>query len=256
MKVKTVLFVFAMWFLMVSTGLCGAISVSPAALSLKGTPGRSHTHVFEIANSADAPYTIDIDVADVLVRQGKRTFVSPDRVPDSLAAMVTIPGNRHIVLQPGERFKVPVTFVAPDETRNRAVVVFFHALREKPVPNQPKIRLNLGTVVDFTVTNEVNLRIMALGVEPQTMSSNVAITEDLANVGPEPTIAKGVVAILSEAGNLVGKTEFQQKRLLPSEHNQTRAEYPGTLKPGKYRAVCTLAFADSTLTRVVELNVQ
>ncbi len=252
MKFKRVMFLLAMWVAGSPAAFCGAISISPAALSLKGAPGRTITQEFDVSNSTDVPYFVDVDVQDVVVKQGKRTFVSPERTPDSLAALVTLPRRRALVL-PGEHLKVPVTFVAPDESRNRAVVVFFHASREHAVPNQPKIRLNLGTVVDFTVSNEVILRVTSLGVEPQTSTSNVAITEELANVGPEPAIARGVVAILSDKGDLVGKTEFQQKRLLPREHNQTRAEYPGALKSGRYRAICTIEFADSTLTRTVEL---
>jgi hypothetical protein len=254
MKIKSIIFAMAMWMASVPAGFCGAISVSPAALSLKGTPGRTLTQEFEISNTADAAFMVDIDAEDVIVKEGKRTFVSPDRTPDSLAALVTIP-TRHIILQPGERMKVPVTFIAPEETRSRAVVVFFHAFRARPLEHQPRIRLNLGSVVDFTVSNEVMLRVVSLGVEPQTNSSNVVITGDLTNVGPEPAIARGVVAILTENGELVGKTAFQQRRLLPRERNQTRAEYPGALKSGKYRAVCTIEFADNTLTRIVELMI-
>jgi hypothetical protein len=252
MKLRTVPFLFVMMLLTVTGGFCGAISVSPAALSLKGAPGRALTQEFEISNTSDAAFMVDVDVQDVVVKEGKRTFVSPERTSASLAALVTI-SEGHIILQPGQRMKVPVTFVAPDESRNRAVVVFFHAFRALPLEHQPKVRLNLGTIVDFTVSNEVMLRLMSLDVEPQSETKNIAITENLKNVGPEPAIARGVVAILSDHGELVGKTAFEQKRLLPSERNQLRAEYPGTLKSGKYRAICTIEFAENTLTRTVDL---
>lgn len=254
MKIKSLISLLMMWLVGSPQAFCGAISISPAALSLKGSPGRTITQLFEVSNSTDAAYFVDVDVQDVVVRQGKRAFVSSERMPDSLAALVSVP-SRHALVQPGQSLKIPVTFVAPDVSRSRAVVVFFRASREHEVPNQPKIRLNLGTVVDFTVSNEVLLRVTSLAVEQQTNTNNVAITEELANVGPEPAIVRGVVAILSEKGDLVGKTEFQQKRLLPRESNLIRAEFPGVLKPGKYRAICTLEFADNAVTRTVELVV-
>ena len=40
---------------------------------------------------------------------------------------------------------------------------------------------------------------------------------DLTNVGAEPVIPEGVVALLSDSGKMVGKAPFAAQRLLPGE---------------------------------------
>src|SRR5438270_3066021 len=85
------------------------ITVSPASLSLKGHAGQTATHNFKLSNFTDAPYIFKIDVADVIVEEGKRNFIPAGQSPGSIAALSVLPVT-HIELKPGETTTVPVTF--------------------------------------------------------------------------------------------------------------------------------------------------
>ena len=114
------------------------------------------------------------------------------------------------------------------------------------------MQLNVGAVVDFSISDEASLEAIEPRVIPQSASTNAVVTEELANVGPEPVIVKGIAAILDAPGKLVGKAIFQQKRLLPGERNSVRAEYAGILAPGKYQVLCSLEYAGRTITRTTD----
>jgi hypothetical protein len=136
----------------------------------------------------------------------------------------------------------------------RAVAVFFHG---KPVQSASplKIQLNLGAVVDFSISDDVDLQLSAPDITPQSDSANAVITEQLSNLGPEPANVKGVAAILDSAGGLVGKAVFDQKRVLPGEHNVIRAEYPGVLPSGNYRVLCSVEYVGRTVTKMAEFRI-
>ncbi len=228
------------------------ITIAPASLSLKGSAGKMYTQNFKVANSTDVPYTFKVDIADVVVEDGKRKFVPAGQTPSSLAATVTSL-RTEIVLAPGEETSIPVTFIMPFESRIRAVAVFFHGVPKRLGTNQQRILLNLGAVVDFSLTNEVVLDSLPLEVSTQTPTTNTTIRQELTNIGPEPTIVRGAVAFLDQSGKLIGKSAFEQKRILPGERNTVHAELASTLPSGKYRVVSSLEYSGETLTRTADL---
>jgi len=232
---------------------CGQITVSPAALSMKGAAGQISTQKFRVQNLTDSVYEFSVDVADVQVHNGTRLFVPPEQAAASLASMSTalVTGFE---LRPGEEKVVPVTFVLPSRTSNRAVAVFFRGL---PVQAKSgiRIRLNLGVVVDFTISDQVDLRIAEPTVSQPTQSTNAVISQQLSNEGPEPANVRGIAAILGDSGRVVGKAAFDHRRLLPGEHDVLRAEYAGTLASGHYRILSTLEYAGTTVTKAAELTI-
>ncbi|PYP87674.1 MAG: hypothetical protein DMG65_16520 [Candidatus Angelobacter sp. Gp1-AA117] len=229
------------------------ISVSPASLSLKGRAGQTSTQNFKVSNLTDSVYVFKVEVTDVLVENGKRTFITAGQTSGSIAALAVVPVN-HVELQPGQATVVPVIFVLPVETDIRAVAVFF---RGQPAqsPQGPRVQLNLGTVVDFSTSDNVKLDIVTPQVAPPTATTNTTVTQELANIGPEPVIVRGVAAIVNQPGKLVGRAVFEQKRLLPGERNSLHANYAGTLPPGKYRVLCSLEYAGKAVTRTTEFSV-
>ncbi len=230
------------------------ITLSPGGISLRGTAGGTVTQNFTISNGTSVQYRFAVEVMDVLVQDGQRKFVTAGLSTGSAAALAVVP-REPVTLGPGAGETVPVTFAIPRDTDIRAVAVFF---RGEPVGTSEfsRLRLNLGAVVDFSVSDQVQLEGKPLQVGEQTSTSNVRITEELANVGREPAMARGIAAILDDPGKLVGKAVFEQKRLLPHEHNELHAEYAGTLQPGKYRIVCSFEYGGKTMTRTAQLVVQ
>ena len=69
----------------------------------------------------------------------------------------------------------------------------------------------------------------------------------LTNTGSEPVIAGGIAALLNKTGTLVGKTSFEEQRLLPGEQLTFRAEYPSELKTGRYRVFASFQYEDKVI---------
>jgi hypothetical protein len=229
----------------------GQITVSPASISLKGTAGQATTQSFRVLNLTESLLKFSVDICDVQVKDGKRIFVPVDQADVSLASMSTA-GLKTFELEPGEQQFVPVTFVLPARTTTRAIAVFFRAQPTQSVEG-PRVQLNLGVVVDFSLSDEVDLRLPTPQAVPPTASTNALITQQMANEGTEPANVRGVAALLDGNGKIVGKAAFDHKRLLPGEHDVLHAEYLGTLSSGHYRVLCSLEYAGRTVTKTTEL---
>jgi len=95
-----------------------------------------------------------------------------------------------------------------------------------------------------------------VNVHPPTATSNLAVTQQLINSGPEPFVATGMLAIVSGKGILLGRTPVPARRLLPGERTDVRAEYAGDLAPGHYRALMTYQLAATSVTSAAEFDVR
>ena len=230
------------------------ISLSPASASLKGPAGHTYTQPFTIANFTPHAYTFNIRVDDVVIEGGKRKYVPAGQTPGSVAATVSH-AQSVVTLEPGQKVAVPVVFVMPSETSVRAVAVFFSGEERNPEAGKPRTRLSLGAVVDFTCSEGIHAELKPLEITPPTETTNALFVQPIANRGAEPFFARGVVALLTVAGKLAGKSEFEKKRLLPGEATSLRAEFPGTLTSGTYRALMTVEYAGRTATQTFEFRV-
>lgn len=229
----------------------GGLVLSPAAISLKGHSGNSYTQTITIKNTTTSSLMFHLEAEDVIVEAGKRKFVPAGQIAEGAAQYIALPPEP-FRLQPEGQSSVAVTFVMPSPTGARGVAVFFVS---EPFgqDQRTKMRIRLGAVVDFTVSDAISLTAEDPVIAPPSALQNAVITQALTNTGTEPVIAKGVAAILDLSGKLVGKASFAQRRLFPGERDSLRAEYAGTISPGKYRVLCTLAFGGRTSTKTIEL---
>jgi hypothetical protein len=230
------------------------LALSPSAVSIKGTAGQSATYSFRISNFTDFACSFTVELADVVVENGKRKFVPAGQSTNGMAELITTPVET-LQVQPGQQTSIPVTFIIPSDTNIRAVAVFFNG-KFIDNPEAERIRLRLGSVVDFTLSDNIQVEVSSPAIKPQTTTTNTIITENLDNVGTEPVIANGIAAIVNEAGTLVGKASFNHERLLPGEHNSLKAQYSGTLAPGKYRVFCSVEYGGRTQTNNSEFAIQ
>jgi hypothetical protein len=131
-----------------------------------------------------------------------------------------------------------VTFTIPKNPGARAVVALFHGTK-KIDRGGIMMTASVGTLMTFTIGDDVAMSTGALAVAPPTAASNLAVSQLCTNSGSEPVVAKGMLAIVSDSGQLVGKTALPAHRLLPGERMDVRGEYAGELPRGRYRALMT-----------------
>jgi hypothetical protein len=215
----------------------GALSVAPAVVMLRGAAGQSTTQVLTIMNSTSQPFPFEMVARDVVVRNGARSFVDAGKVAGSVAATAVF-STRAATVLPGEKLRVSVTLTVPANPTVRAVVTMFHGT-SKMNSHGMHVVASLGTLLTFALTDQVSANASPLEVKAPTASTNLTLAQRLANDGNEPLFAKGMLAILNGAGILIAKSALPSRRLLPGETTDVRAEYPGELLRGHYRAFVT-----------------
>jgi hypothetical protein len=107
---------------------------------------------------------------------------------------------------------------------------------------------SIGALLTFTLSEDFALAASPLALTPPGAASNLVLEAPLANQGREPLAPQGVAVILDASGALVGRAPVERRRRLPGERQTLRAEYPGELAPGAYRALATFEYEGRALT--------
>ncbi|MGJ5815262.1 hypothetical protein [Paludibaculum fermentans] len=230
------------------------IALSPAVAMLRMRPGQSVTQSFTIANQLPMEMRFAIETQDVVVLDGKRTFVPAGQVPLGIAfSAIAAPSS--VVVPAGQTVSASVTVTVPPETAQRAVVVFFKGQIAAPDKGSVGFGASLGALITFNISNDSNLSAGVLTVSPQTSSANLGFSVALVNNGVEPVVPKGVIAILDEQGKRIAKAAFEPHRLLPGERGQFATFSPAVLKPGRYRTLSSFEYEGKVLTNAGEFTV-
>ena len=228
----------------------GAISVSPSVVMLRGNLGQSTTQRITVENTTGATFTFRLEAQDVVIRDGRRAFAAAGETPGSIAATAVF-SQDNVSVRPNEKVAVGVTFTLPPETKCRAVVALFRATQ-----SVNHVLASIGTLMTFAVSDDVRVEPGEVRVTPQSSAANASFAQPLVNVGTEPLVARGVVALVGADGRLVGKSELTPVRLLPAERRDIRGEYAGDLLPGRYRVLLTMDVQGKPLTRTAEMDVR
>jgi hypothetical protein len=223
-------------------------------VQLKGTLGQSSTQVLTLTNGLRTSLAFDLVAQDVVVKDGVRTFLEAGAQADSMAATAVFLPPRIVVPAGGSR-SVSVTITARPPAAHRAVVALFRG-RTRVANGQSGTIASLGALLTFTLSNDIRITAADVVIQPQSASTLLALSHTLTNTGAEPAIVQGVAAILDGAGRLVGRAPFEAARLLPGERGVMRAEYPGELAAGRYRALSTFEYEGKVLTKTGELVVR
>ena len=234
------------------------ISLAPSVVTLAGQPGQAYRHTLRLTNHTTRELSFRLEAQDVVADKGRRTFVNAGERPDSIAATAVF-SPKEITIAPGAVGTADVTLTVPGGTAVRGVAAIFRG--QTLVGNQRGVAMtaSLGALITFTLSGSIHLDASAPEVSDQTEASSLSSAEWVTNVGTEPVVASGAVALLNEAGTLVGKIPVEPKRLMPGERLSFSAEYPTVLTPGRYRALVSLEYDDQdrkVLTRMADFEVQ
>jgi hypothetical protein len=232
-----------------------SVSLTPAVVMVRCSFGQSYTQGLTLTNLTDQEFTFEMAAQDVVVRDGKRILVLAGETQGGIAATAVF-SRKQVVVPPGESVTVGVTFTVPPETPVRGAIAVFRGLNKVSIDGPVKMTASLGALFTFTVSGNVEITGSPLEVTAQSPTANLRITQSLTNTGSEPLVAHGVAAVLNESGTLVGKTPFEDKRLLPGEQLAFEAVYPSELKTGHYRVLASFQYEKKVLTNSTDFVVQ
>ncbi len=240
-----------------TSGPRGGISLSPSVVTLSGLPGQAHRQQLRLTNHTSRELAFRLEAQDVVAQAGRRAFTAAGERSGSIAATAVF-SPKEIIIAPGAVGIADVTITLPPGSSVRAVAAIFRGQTIVGTQNGVAMTASLGSLITFTLTDNVRLEGGEPDVSEQTDSSNLAVTEWVTNVGSEPVVASGAAAFVNEAGSLVGKVAMEPQRFMPGERLAFKAEYPALLAPGRYRAILSLEYDDharKVLTRTAEFAV-
>jgi len=239
-----------------NTGQQPSISLSPAVVMARGSFGQGLTQTLTLNNLTGLDFAFELIAEDVIVRDGKRVFVTAGETEHSIAATAVFSQSK-IVIKAHSAGSVDVRLTIPPDTKIRAMVAIFRGTDVLP-SSTPSVGMtaSLGALLTFNLTDNVKLDPDPVQVKPANESSNMVISQWITNSGTEPAVPEGVAAILSTSGSLVGKAPFSPQRLLPGERLEFAAEYPEQLNAGNYRVLCSFQFEGKTLTKDATFKIQ
>jgi hypothetical protein len=233
----------------------GAVSISPAVITLGGKVGQSTTQTLTFTNGTSRPLSFEMKAYDAVVRGGTRGFVEAGSIAGSIAATAAF-SPKLFTASPGQSIQVSLTITIPPHASVRAIAVMCDGttkLGTGPV----RVSASVGTLLTFAIAGDVIAASASpLTVQPPTASATLVAAQQLVNSGTEPVVASGMLAIINATGSLAGKQEIPMSRLLPGEKKDVRVEYDGDLAPGRYRAMITYDLTDKTLTSSAEFSVK
>jgi hypothetical protein len=231
-----------------------SVSLAPAIVVVRCKFNQSDTQVLTLTNQTQEDFVFEMVAEDVVVQDGKRSFVPAGETPGSIAATAVF-SQKQGVVKSGQSASVGVTFTVPPETPVRAAVALFRGLNKYSSRGPVVMSASLGTLFTFTLSENFQIKGSAVAVSEQSATANLGISQVLTNTGSEPVIAAGIAAVLNGTGTLVGKASFEEQRLLPGERLQFRAEYPGELKSGRYRVFASFQYEEKVMTNSTDFGV-
>jgi len=232
-----------------------SLALSPAVIMVKASPSASSAHVLTITNLTNTRFRFVLEAFDVVIREGQRVFVPAGETEGGIARSAIF-DPLTVELNPGASAQVKVTLTVPLDPKVRAVAAIFHGLTALTGKGNLLFTGSLGTLITYNLSDKLAIRAAAPVVNPQTESSNLAVTEQVENNGLEPVVTHGTLAILKSSGELIGRVAIDSHRLLPGERFNFVVEYPHNILRGQYRAMMSFAHDGGVQTSSVEFQVQ
>ena len=230
------------------------VSLSPAVVMLSGRPGQAHRQTLRLTNHTSRELTFTLVAQDVVVEDGKRVFLDVGVRSDSVAATALFSPSE-VTIPPHAVGTSEVTLTIPSSTAVRGIAAIFRGRTVVGSTSGVAMIASLGCLITFTLSTDVRLEASNPDVSLQTQTTPLSVSEVVSNVGAEPVVAKGMMALLNDAGVLVGKVALEPHRLMPGERMRIRADYPALLNPGRYRAVLSFEYENQVLTNAVDVMV-
>jgi hypothetical protein len=232
----------------VQKSLPPSISLSPAVVMARGSFGQGLAQTLTLSNQTDSDFAFDLVAEDVVVEKGQRLFVAAGETEHGIAATAVFSQNT-VVVKAHTAASVEVRLTIPPVTTTRAIVALFRGTNRLPTSSTAVgVTASLGALLTFNLTDNIKLQPEPVRVKTASETTNLTVSQWIANTGTEPVVPEGTAVVLNAAGSLVEKTTFPSLRLLPGERLEFAAEFPEQLPAGDYKVLCSFQFEGHTMT--------
>jgi hypothetical protein len=233
-----------------------SLGVSPASLDAKVKRGASYTVTYTLSNDTGTRLRFRCSVSDYWYdANNQRVTGSAGTLPRSASPWVQF-SPAEVVVEPRGQATVRAIITVPQTaTGSFYTMPVFEALPADT--STPDIYLSTaGTTATASIGfrfrgllmlttedgAEYNVEIINGSVRPPTPSVPLTLDLDLRNRGTAHARVRGSFTVLDSAGRLAGRGRIQEKRFLPGQRGDYKAEWASELAAGRYTAVVTLSY--------------
>ena len=206
-----------------------SISLTPALIAVHAKAGQSFSQDLTIWNNTNLKLAFQMEARDVAAGEAE----------GSIARYAVFNAKRGTVL-PGAYATVTVTVTVPASPGPRAIVCLFLGKTIVATHSSLAMTGSMGALFTFTLSDDLHIQSEPLQVSIDGDARSVTFHQGLKNVGTDPVIPKGVMAVTNENGTLVAQLPVSGQRLLPGESLEVTAEHAGLFKTGRYRVMCLM----------------
>ena len=130
------------------------LALSPSVIMTRGEAGQSVTQTLSLTNYTSMPFSFEMVAQDVVVRDGKRVFVTAGELPQSIAN-TAIFSKPAVTIAPGQTASVDVTVTLTKGTDIRAIVAIFQGTDKfNGGKGSVGMTASLGCLITFTASNK------------------------------------------------------------------------------------------------------
>ena len=231
------------------------LGVSPASVDAKVKRGASYTETYTLSNNTATRLHFRCSVVDYWYdEQNQRVTGRPGTLPHSASPWVQF-SPAEVTVEPHGQATVRAIITVPQTAAGGfyTMPVFEATPADAPTPDAPasggmtataSIGFRFRGLMMLTTEDaaEYNVDIMAGNVRPPGPSAPLELELDVRNRSTAHARVRGSFTIFDASGALAGRGRIQEKRFMPGQRGDYRAEWVGDLAPGRYTVVATLSY--------------
>ena len=241
------------------------LGLTPAEIRATFKPQQVMQFDLNVSNESDSPVPMKASVMDLWFDQttNEKIFGTPGSLPHSASNWVAfVPPTFTLPAHGTGTVKVIVT--PPAEAVGGSYAVLF--VESKPErardgadgrPIYANVRLGALVLLAAEGTEMFRIEVTEPKLTPPAPNRSLDLVFRLANTGNTHIFPEARLAILDAGHQVVARTEAQAKRFFPGQTDSMQITWPGTLPPGEYTGVLTIAYGkDQVYTQVLPLRVE
>jgi hypothetical protein len=232
-----------------------SVGIAPAQVVQTFKPGVPFEIALASVNRGDSPMEMSVEITDLWYdEKNEKLFSTPGTSPRSAANWIQfVPEHFELPAHGTQKMRAIVT--PPSDAKGGYYAVLF--VQSKPIDTGNKTpdgkillaNMRVGCLVLLNAENTADYKIELSNVRviPPSLSQELSLNFDVANMGNTHVFPLGRLAVLDGNKKLVAKAESHPIRLLPGQKNTLKIGWSGKLPAGNYTGILTVAYGEDRI---------
>jgi hypothetical protein len=242
-----------------------SLGLTPAEVRATFKPRQVLQFDLSVSNDGDVPIPMRASVMDLWFdeRTNEKIFGAPGSLPHSASNWITfVPPT--FTLPPHGTGKVKVIITPPPDAQGGSYAVLF--VESKPEltrgetpqgkPIYANVRLGSLILLSAEGTEDNRIAIEHVALTPPSAHRTLELTFDLTNMGNTHVFPDAKLSIMDASHKVVARADAEPRRFFPGQGGAVTMTWSGTLPPGDYTGVLTIAYGrDKVYTDTLPLHI-